>query len=701
MTNPRLKLGSTTSYSLFRDLADNNKTILRNDDINVVNISGTDGLNAVEINHNNPILAINALNTGVTGFSAISLGMTGGSSWEISAGVSDLGVTDPTYDLHIGKDGAEFITIKDGGKVGFLTNNPEFNLDVGGNARTQGDFFVSGNIFIDGVTGQADVDNIWFTNSTNVFTTRAGNYTIGTTDIATNKLDVIGSIGVSGNIVPLLNEEFDLGTTGARFRDLFLSGNTIQIGDAQISASGTQINITDSLSVVNNCTVGGNLDVTGTIDLSGDAQVNSIGVTTTADITGNTTVGGTMIATGDIGTSGVYKIDDTEVLNNTTLGSAVVNSSLTSVGSLTILDVVGDLSVDSNTLYVDASANMVGIGTTTPSELITLKSSITAGILCETDSNPTGTFIGGALEDFIISNTDTNGSISFLIDGTRKGTWTNGGGLGIGTFTTSTLDLAIGDADTGLNQEAENELAVYTGGVEKVRFTSDGKVGIGTTNPTAALHIGDDTNQDLIFFDIERAWKFTTNLSDASTQLVLANVDGPTKDFCITAGSGSGNCVLKVAPHTTASSARINLCEDGGRVGIIDNTPNVELSVVGSIEYTGTITDVSDMRVKENIQLANYDSCYENIKNIDLKTFEWNDGFMEYSKKEIKNETGFIAQEVETILPEAVRTGPRYDIEDFKTINRNLINTNLYGTVKKLMEKVETLEAEVELLKSN
>jgi len=62
------------------------------------------------------------------------------------------------------------------------------------------------------------------------------------------------------------------------------------------------------------------------------------------------------------------------------------------------------------------------------------------------------------------------------------------GKVAIGT-TTASIDLAIGDANTGLNQEGEDELAVYTGGSERVRVDSSGYVGISTSEPTANLHV--------------------------------------------------------------------------------------------------------------------------------------------------------------------------------------------------------------------
>ncbi len=54
-------------------------------------------------------------------------------------------------------------------------------------------------------------------------------------------------------------------------------------------------------------------------------------------------------------------------LTGSTLASGVTTSSLTSVGTLTGLAVSGDANFDSGTLFVDVSANRVGINDTTPS----------------------------------------------------------------------------------------------------------------------------------------------------------------------------------------------------------------------------------------------------------------------------------------------------------------------------------------------
>jgi hypothetical protein len=48
---------------------------------------------------------------------------------------------------------------------------------------------------------------------------------------------------VSQHIVPSANVTYDLGAASSRFRDLYLSGNTINLGGAQISANGSAITL--------------------------------------------------------------------------------------------------------------------------------------------------------------------------------------------------------------------------------------------------------------------------------------------------------------------------------------------------------------------------------------------------------------------------------------------------------------------------
>jgi hypothetical protein len=83
----------------------------------------------------------------------------------------------------------------------------------------------------------------------------------------------------------------------------------------------------------------------------------------------------------------------------------------------------------------------------------------------------------------------------------------------------------------------------------------------------------------------------------------------------------------------------------GQYVGIGTTIPNVALDVIGSIEYTGTITDVSDISVKENIVSVEYGLN----KILSMRPVYFN--MIGNTDPEI----GFIAQEIQPILPEAVK----------------------------------------------
>jgi len=82
------------------------------------------------------------------------------------------------------------------------------------------------------------------------------------------------------------------------------------------------------------------------------------------------------------------------------------------------------------------------------------------------------------------------------------------------------------------------------------------------------------------------------------------------------------------------------------------------MDVAGSIEYTGTITDVSDRRLKKNIEpLVN---SLERILDVEGVSFEMKDENLGRGV-----ELGVIAQELEIIFPELVFE----DEKGFKSVN--------------------------------
>ena len=214
---------------------------------------------------------------------------------------------------------------------------------------------ISGSIDIDGTTNldAVDIDGAVDMASTLTLASNAdfnGNLDVdGTTDLDTT--NVVGTLTVTGDIAA---------------DNVTINGNTVSTssGNLTIDSSGGTTTIADNAIISGNLTVNGttttinsttvaiddkNFQVaTGAAD---DAAANGAGFTIDSG-DGDKTFN--FEATGDnwgasenlnLASGKVYKINNTSVLSATTLGSAVVSSSLTSVGTLGSLAVTNNITV--------------------------------------------------------------------------------------------------------------------------------------------------------------------------------------------------------------------------------------------------------------------------------------------------------------------------------------------------------------------
>lgn len=170
--------------------------------------------------------------------------------------------------------------------------------------------------------------------------------------------------------------------------------------------------------------------------------------------------------------------------------------------------------------------------------------------------------------------------------------------------------------------------------------------------------------------------------------------------------AGSGSADREIMTLTSA-----------GYLGLSNVNPQYTLDLgtdnARKLTTTTWITG-SDIRVKDNVEDADIDICYNNVKALKLRRFKWREEY--YPNISDRNVVGFIADEVEAIVPKAVLVIPEqkfikkqaakpeeneyYVLNDFKSVDVDQINKSLYGAVQKLIQKVEALEAEVQLLKS-
>lgn len=121
------------------------------------------------------------------------------------------------------------------------------------------------------------------------------------------------------------------------------------------------------------------------------------------------------------------------------------------------------------------------------------------------------------------------------------------------------------------------------------------------------------------------------------------------------------------------------------------------LTASGNITASGTITQGSDSRIKDNQKDISSENAFFVIENLKPKTWVWNEKSNE--KLNGKKAAGLVAQEVKEILPDAVTISENGGIKDFHSLNYNTIQGYEIAAIKGLIEEVKSLKAEIEELK--
>ena len=114
-------------------------------------------------------------------------------------------------------------------------------------------------------------------------------------------------------------------------------------------------------------------------------------------------------------------------------------------------------------------------------------------------------------------------------------------------------------------------------------------------------------------------------------------------------------------------------------------------------------TTLSDRRIKNNITKASYETCLENVKNIELYRFNFKNDVVNTTDR---NQLGFIAQEVQKVYPKAVEANQIYvsgdnRIDDLLSLDTTQIDYTLYGAIKYLIDKVEYYEKKLSIYESS
>ena len=444
---------------------------------------------------------------------------------------------------------------------------------------------------------------------------------------------------VSSHIIPSVSGTHNLGSNDKKW-------GTVYATQFSTGASGTGVNITtDTISgpailTIDPAAVG---DDTGAVRIKGDLYVDgtqfivnsttieladfNVGIATTVGTNdlldgagigiGSTSIrktltwsnGSTALKSSedfDVASGKVYKVNGTSVLSSDTLGSGIVNSSLTSVGTLGSLSVgnvystgISTLGVTSTTNLTSQTLNVSGISTlgVTSATNLTSQTLVVSGIstlgvtsttnLTSQQLNVSGVSTLGTVKISSGIVTATTGIITYFGDGSNLTGLS--AGVSISTSAATQSQFLTFVAGTGTT----TGFGVSTTGL--VFNPSTGNLGIGTTNPLQKAHIlggllvsaGSSTTQHIT----QKAYEL--NSGTLSWEGSAGQLFSITNN--LTLGSiFSVNDVSGIPSIDVDANGTVSMVSYGGSVGIGTTLATQKLHVQGNVRIAGALYDVNN-----------------------------------------------------------------------------------------------------------
>jgi hypothetical protein len=274
------------------------------------------------------------------------------------------------------------------------------------------------------------------------------------------------------------------------------------------------------------------------------------------------------------------------------------------------------------------------------------------------------------------------GGITEVMSLSGSGNLTTQGQVVIDTTSTEAL-LVRKDADGG-------DIFTVDTTNSQVRIPTTTKVGT-TVNPTSstggALNVGGDivlgaTTPRIYFPNHGVAVPTLTNRS-AGTKIVLyPDITSSNADFAIGISSGS--------LWNSIPAASQNFKWYGGITPVMSLSGTGTLTCVDDIFSFGS---VSDVRLKENISLIS--TGMETILSLRPVTFDWKNEIFNKKYSGV-SDSGFIAQEVESVLPHAVSEYTELESGGiYKNLRHERIIPYLVSAIQELHSEIEKLKAVV------
>jgi hypothetical protein len=312
-------------------------------------------------------------------------------------------------------------------------------------------------------------------------------------------------------------------------------------------------------------------------------------------------------------------------------------------------------------MAIDASGN-VGIGTASPTQKFEVSDSGTyVARFNRTGVAAIRVSVGG---NGIYGIDTESADLQLATNGTEKARITAAGGLAVGT-TTDPGAGNIGLAAGGKLQFSSSAYITPENNVSGAEISTPGAITFRTGSGTTERARIDSSGNLLV-------GTTSTSTTSASGVKVLPAANGANGPQVAVVTSASGSNTSSLSIYSTGASAFRFYVDDAGTI----------------FATSATISAISDIRLKENVR--DLDAGLDTILALKPRRFDWKEG----KGKDIRDDMGFIAQEVEDVLPALIggwKAGEG-EPDDMKSVKAGDLIPVLVKAIQELTARVAQLE---------
>jgi hypothetical protein len=241
---------------------------------------------------------------------------------------------------------------------------------------------------------------------------------------------------------------------------------------------------------------------------------------------------------------------------------------------------------------------------------------------------------------------------------------------------------------TFMNQYSTGTMAWGTNNTTRMFLLSDGKLGIGNSSPGSTLTVGST--------DGTVPGEITLNPTAAANEGGQINfkrsLNGSTVDWSIDQyGTSAADARFRIFNTSELNGMVI---KENGFIGMGNSAPTVRLQVTGDI-IANSIAGSSDARFKTNISPIT--NSLQKVLALRGVHFNWNTTAFPERMFSDKKTIGFIAQEVEKVVPEIVQT--ENTPEHYKSVHYDKVVALLVEAIKEQQKQINQLQKQVKILR--